>query len=186
MTEVKATFKVVGAVTRSTVGGEPSDPLEDVLHWIWSWRTQLGRLQTSTGEQGAGDTAIDRRRSSSRASFDEHMLAVTGWNLTRALDAAQHRLPDITVAKHTRDALRLLRNLYEHWDEQRPSFGSETVTKTRSSAGFTTSFPEGTPWSIAFTATEWYLGGVLAIGGLTRQLEMIEQEILVIQAESQP
>ena len=186
MTEVKATFKVVGAVTRSTVGDEPADPLEDVLHWVWSWRTQLRRLQTSTVEQGAGDTAIDRRRSSSRASFDEHMLAVVGWNLTRALDTAQGRLPEVTVSRHTRDALRLLRNLYEHWDQQRLSFGSKTVTKTRSGAEFSTLFPEGRPWSIAFTATEWYLGGVLAIGALTRQLDTIENEILAIQGGFQP
>ena len=106
MADIKATFRVVGALTRSTVGGEPAHPLEDALYWIWSWRLQVSRLRTTTSAQGQGDTDIERRRSYSCASFDEHMLAVTGWNLARALSSATPYLPEASVAQHSHDALR--------------------------------------------------------------------------------
>jgi hypothetical protein len=104
------------------------------------------------------------------------MLVVTGWNVVRAIDSAQPVLP-VTVARRTREALRLLRNLYEHWDEQRESFRS-TTAKERSAAEFVQAFPEGKPYSISFTGNEWFLGGILAVGELTRQLEALEEEIL--------
>jgi hypothetical protein len=186
MAQIKSTFEVVGAITRSTVSAELVDPLEDVLHWIWSWRTQLNRLTVSTEAQGQGNTPVEKRQSYSRASFDEHMLAVTGWNLTRALNAAQPRLPTTELAQRTSDALRLLRNLYEHWDTQRGSFQSTSTEKIRSGAEFSRSFPEGRPWSITYGETDWFLGGVLAIGELTRQLRTIEQEILTVQRQGSP
>lgn len=112
------------------------------------------------------------------------MLAVTGWNLARALSAATPHLPEASVAQHTRDALRLLRNLYEHWDTQRESFQSRDLAKTRSGAEFAVAFPEGKPWSIAYVAGDWLLGGVLGIGELTRQLGPIEAAILEVQGKA--
>lgn len=184
MAELKATFRVIGGLTRSTVGTEPPDPLEDALHWIWSWRVQVTRLEATTAAQGQGATPIERRQSFSSASFDEHILAVTGWNLARALSAAAPHLPEAGVAQRTRDALRLLRNLYEHWNDQRHSFQSAGVTKNLSGAAFVTVFPDGKPWSITYVAGDWLLGGVLGIGELTRQLGPIEAAILKVQEEA--
>lgn len=181
------TFKSVGPVTRTTVGERNPDPkreaLGDVLHWIWSWHLQVDRLQESTLRETGKGTQLESRKVSSRTSYEEHMLSVAGWNLARALNRAQVYIPHACISEETGKALRLLRHLYEHWDEQRLAFQMSDIPKERAAKELAKHFPEGRPWTIVFTSDDWLLGGVVGIGELSEALVPIELEILRLEAE---
>jgi len=136
-------------LTRSTVDNAPPDPreesLNDVLHWVWSWCAELKRLVASTNAQGQGDSDIEVRQSFSLASCEEHALVVAGWNLTRAIQKVGELFPSFRIAQDKAEPLRLLRYLYEHWDEQRPAFQDPAVAKERSARRFVELFPQGRP-----------------------------------------
>jgi len=153
----------------------------DALHWIWSWRLQVSRLRESFGAEWGGDVGIERRRAASRVSFDEHIVAVTGWHLARAVKRVETLVPAIRLSEEQTEALRLLRHLYEHWDEQRPAFRDPTIPKEKSAVAFAEKFPEGRPWTIVFAESDWLLGGVLAINALTHALAHLETVLLEIE-----
>lgn len=189
----KLRLEGVGPLTRSTVGTGPVDPqaeaINDALHWIWSWRVQVRRLRESFEAEWAGGTvlehrtALENRQVSSRFSFDEHMLVVTGWNLARAIKRVEATVLTFGVRDDQREALKLLRHLYEHWDEQRPAFQSSDVPKEKSAAALAAHFPQGRPWTIVFDKTDWLLGGVVRINELTRALKNVESTLLAIEAK---
>ena len=156
---------------------DPCEVLNDVLHWIWSWCLQLERLVESTKLEWAGGAGSKGRRVFSRTSYDEHALIVAGGNLARALKPAAELFPELPIDAQRLKAVRLLRNLYEHWDEQRDAFRIPDVTKRRSAKDFTELFPEGRPWSISYGAEEWTLCGVLPLDALTRDLKSLEAQI---------
>ena len=174
-------------LTRSTVGDAPPGPkeqaLNDILHWVWSWRSQLQRLASSTNAQGQGGGELKLRQSFSLASYDEHMLVVAGWNLARAIARAAEFFPSFRIAEDKLEALRHLRHLYEHWDEQREAFQSSTVAKKHSAKRFVELFPHGRPWSITYTKDDWLLGGVVGINAITDALVPIEAEALEIEKQ---
>lgn len=190
MDEARVTFKAVGPLIRSTVGDEVADPneeaLSDLLHWIWSWRVQVRRLIESTKEQGSGADNVEQRKSLSKASCDEHLLAVVGWNLARAIDRAGERFPQLSIAESILQALSLLRHIHEHWDEQRAFFQGENAPKKGSGKRFVELFPAGKAWSMVYTADDWLLGGVVPIGALTKELEPVESEALRLEWERKP
>ena len=169
-------------ITRATVDKNPSDRrsevLNDLLHWIWSWRVQLKRLAESTREQGSGANTIEKRQSFSCASLDEHLVAVVGWNLIRAIDQTQEVFQHVELELDNQEPVRHLRNLYEHWDEQRLSFQNDNVSKEKSGKKFAAQFPSGQPWSITYEADDWMLGGVVGLNEVSRQLDEIERTIL--------
>lgn len=181
------TFTSVGPVTRTTVGKGKPDPeveaLGDLLHWIWSWHLQVGRLHESTRRATGSETPLESRRASSRTSYEEHMLFVAGWNLARALSRAQPYMSQAAISGETGQALRLLRNLYEHWDEQRLVFQMDNMPKEKSAKAFAERFPEGRPWTLVFTSEDLLLGGVVGIGELSEALVPVEQEVLRLEVE---
>jgi hypothetical protein len=173
---------------RSTVNDKPANPREEVLsalmHWIWSWRKQVERLLASTRAQGQGDSEIERRKSFTLASYDEHILVVAGWNLARAIRRASALFPSIQIAEDRYHGLRLLRHLYEHWDKQRPAFQDPAASKEWSGKEFTERFPHGMPWSITLTGQDWLLGGVVGIKEITDSVAAIEKEALELEVQS--
>lgn len=173
-------------MTRTTVPDELTDPkeqaLDDVLHWIWSWRLQRERLAATTMAQSGGPDPVSSRRSFSHASYDEHVLVVAGWNVARALKQAEALFPSIRSLGQG-DALRLLRNLYEHWDEQRRAFQNPPVEKARSGKEFSDQYPQGRPWSITYAAGDWLLGGVVSARAITESLVQEESEALRLEGE---
>jgi hypothetical protein len=174
-------------ITRSIIGDEPPDPTEealnDVLHWVWSWRVQTQRLLSSTAAEGQAATELDVRRSLSLATYDEHMLVVAGWNLARALARGGSVVSAVRIAEDKHKALRLLRNLYEHWDEQRPAFQDPAKPKLRSAKEFAELFPKGQPWSITYMKNDWLLGGVVGINAITDALVSIEGAALEMEKQ---
>jgi hypothetical protein len=178
---------VVGPVTRSTVSQEPVDPraqaITDALHWIWSWRVQVARLREDCerewGSFGSADR-LEQQKASSQFSFDEHVPAVTGWHLTRSLTRVNEHV-SVPANEQRHEAFRLLRNPYEHWEEQRAAFASPRATKERSAKEFVDLFPDGAPWSLEMGADDWRLGKVVSINSLTIELLDIEARLLTEQ-----
>ena len=148
--------------------------LDDLLHWIWSWRVQVRRLVESTAAEGRGTDDLAHRRSFSATSYDEHILLVAGAQLVKALGIARDRFPACGDLGETGAALTLLRNLYEHWDEQRESFADPSASKVRSGKTFVERFPQGRPWSIAYGADDWVLGGAVSIKSVMLALDRLE------------
>lgn len=184
------TIRSVGPVTRTTVGNERPDSrlevLGDVIHWVWSWRVQVTRFGESTRRQFEGRTTLEHRTSASRASYDEHMLVVAGWNLARALDCARKLYPEFPLGEKVSellDPLRYLRHLYEHWDEQRLAFQDERAEKILSAKKFLERFPQGRPWEVVYDKDEWLLAGVIPILEFSAALESIEAEALRLEEE---
>lgn len=179
---VRLIGRLVGPITRSTLSTEPIDPEEearnDALHWIWNWRLQLSRLRESTSLETSGDDEIERRKSSLRTSYDEHALAVVGLNLARSLKRAEKYVPPSEIVTEYYEAIRLLRNLYEHWDDQRPAFRNGGREKKLSGKEFSESFPDGQPWAISYDSKDWYLGKIVPVFALTRSLEEVEKALL--------
>ena len=173
------------SLTRSTIDDKPPNPkeeaLNDLLHWIWSWRIQLMRLIDSTNQQGQGDTPMDKRRSFSRASCDEHLVLVVGRNVVRAISRAEEVFPGTDFELAEDKALSLLRNLYEHWDEQKGSFQNASIPKIRSGKEFINSFPSGKPWSITYVENDWLIGGVVLLNMVSQQLDGIEGKALELE-----
>lgn len=156
----------------------------DLLHWIWSWRVQFDRLRESTYKDGFGKSLDVKRRSFSRTSLDEHLLAVVGGHLVKAMDEFGSGLPVHALAPAHLEALRLLRNLYEHWDEQRESLRDPEKQLERSAKTFSELFPEGRPFSITYAANDWLLGGVVPLQGVTGATAGLAEAILELEREA--
>jgi hypothetical protein len=172
-------------LTRSTVDEGARDlgleALADLLHWVWAWRLQLSRLVESTRSQGAGETGLEQRKSLSQASLDEHLVAFVGKNLVKSVERASSQYPDLPSVDS--GALGLLRDLYEHWDEQRAVYQDSSLAKKRSAKKLADGYPSATPWSISYTADDWLLGGVVSLRQLTADLEPVEAKALQLETE---
>lgn len=153
----------------------------ELLHWVWSWDTQFERLAESTARDGHGSTSTETRRAFSRTSLDEHLLAVVGGHVVTAIKRFGPDLPDVGMDKSQLEALRLLRNIYEHWDEQLPSHREGGPPKERSGEEFAKAFPEGRPYSITYAAGDWLLGGVIPLRALTATLRTLAEGVLAME-----
>jgi hypothetical protein len=134
--------------------------------------------------QGSSDDLASMRRAFSATSYDEHILLVAGANLLRALDRGKEHLPPISFPSKTLRALDLLRNIYEHWDEQRDAFRLLTLKKTKSGKSFVEEFPDGKPWSMKYQESSVLLGGVLDLVAFQEGLD--DLEAILIEHENGP
>jgi hypothetical protein len=173
-------------VHRQTSSTEDSGPFwersDDLLHWIWSWNVQVSRLKESTSVDGQGTTPTERRRAYSRTSLDEHLLVVVGGHVVTSLRRFGEVHLDLLDPDHLQ-ALQLLRNLYEHWDEQRDTFRKPDVPRVKSGKTFSEKFPEGRPYSITYASNDWILGGVVPISVISLALAEIEQAVIKLENE---
>ena len=111
---------------------------------------------------------------------------MTGWNLARALSRAELYHPSIAINASVHHGLRLLRHLYEHWDEARLAYEIPGTPKKRAAAELATRFPYGRPWSIVYDAADSYLGGVVGVNELSGSLDELEAALLHIENELSP
>jgi hypothetical protein len=153
---ITVTFKLIGPLKRSTIGSADPDPakqaLDDALFWLWSSRLQMTRLRGSFLRElpRKGVPPLASRRRFARTSYDEHSLLVAACNLDRAFARAHKIFPSLQLSASTRRALRLLRNIYEHWEEHRDAFRKSSRPKSNSGEQFLKEFPTGDPWSFTF------------------------------------
>jgi hypothetical protein len=186
--KVSVTLQVAGPMKRSTFQKEAPDPVEqaiqDLLHWCWSTRLQIGRLSRSIhGEFEAWGRGprVRSRRAFSRTSYDKHLVYVAAANLQRALDAAPRALrSDVRMAKVPGRVLRLLRDVYEHWDQLRREF-RKSDRPVRGAAGrLAKEFPGADPWSFTFelATDDIVFANVVVAKDLTRALRLLEARLL--------
>jgi hypothetical protein len=158
------TFSIVGPITVSMLDENDPNPDEailiDVAHWIWSCKLQVRRFLQSLHATGKPTwrNDLERRRRFSRLSYDEHMVLVAAANLDRALAQESTILDGVLISEQLRTALTLLRNVYEHWNEQRDSFRRVTNSKSRSGRKLQEQFPQASPWSF-----DWHPGGDIVL-----------------------
>lgn len=185
---VSVTLQVVGPMRRSTFQKEAPDQVEqaiqDLLHWSWSTRLQIGRLSRSIRNEfvAAGSRPRVRiRRACSRTSYDEHLVFVAAANLQRALDAVPRALrPDVQMAKVPRRALRLLRDVYEHWDQLRREFRNNHRAVRGAAGKLAKEFPGADPWSFTFELAtgDIVFSNVVVAKDLIRELRLLEARLL--------
>jgi len=100
---------------------------------------------------------------------------VAATNLDRALGQAQEYIGDGGIPSETRRALRLLRNIYEHWDELREAFRTGGQADRGAAKKLAEEFPEAEPWSIELEPTgDIKLAGLVSLNGLHKALRGLE------------
>lgn len=77
------------------------------------------------------------------------------------------------MSPEVRQSVELLRNIWEHWDEQRETFQTEPV---KSGRRFRSAFPGHSPWSYGYSsdpAVGTRVGGVLHLEALAAELDAL-------------
>lgn len=184
----KATLKIVGPIKRSTFGAEAPDrvsqALNDILHWSWATRLQIQRLARSLRTEFRAlstESRLKARRCFSTTTYDEHLVFVAATNLQRAIDRAPRELrSDVRQARLPSRELRLLRNVYEHWDELRQQLRAGATQRTGSAEKLLDEFPDADPWSFTFDPQtgEIVLAGVVQLRPLAKELRRLEARLL--------
>ena len=179
---------MVGPVKRTTFSQEQPDPIEeavgDLLHWSWSVRLQVRRLTKSLrAELNAWNNrpGVARERRFSATSYDEHMLAVAGGNLDRAIRKARRPIKQaIQISTDSYRALWLLRHNYEHWDELRRPYRQHSTQLPGAAAKLKKEFPKADPWSLTFNPAdgEIVLADVVPLTPLVKELRELEKALL--------
>jgi hypothetical protein len=143
--------------------------IEDVRHWLWTCQLQVERLisdeahiveaLTGATDVTASHASLARGRAFSQTAADEHFLVVAGAHVVTALRSAAPLSAELVLRADVADALEVLRNLLEHWDEQRADFSNQVIDKRRSGLTYEQKWPGGTPWSTSWGEQGWVLGG---------------------------
>ena len=187
MGKIIAKLKFIGPITRSTVGKEVVDPkvesINDTLHWIWSFQLQYDRLLESFQHEInlIGRSDGNNRKAFSRTTFDEHILLVAGRNLERAIKRLKKYYSDIIIEPDFLKRLRLLGNIYEHWDQHRDEFRLPSAKQTHSLRVCLKKFPGKNPWSVSYGENGLVLGGVIKLKELLDSLNELEKTLLSLE-----
>lgn len=178
---LRLTFRIVGPIRSSTLERDHPDPewqaLSDLLYWSWCCRLQAGRLRHSFLAQFPSGTRryVEQRYLFATTSFDEHAFTVAAGNLVKALRRAPKSLRDQHLSENTTYALRLLRDIYEHWENMRVAFRKGGPEKTAAAQKLAKNFPEAEPWTIAFHEDgDIVLAEVVSLRKLVADLRILE------------
>ena len=154
------------------------EKVDHSLHWTWSCQLQLRRLIDSTKAEWTlhEQDPVKKRKVFSRTSYDEHMFLVAACNLVRAVNLTVKDLPQLKRFIAHNEAIRLLRNIYEHWDEIRSG------RRSRSVDDFRNKFPQAQFFSITYTDRGPVIAGILSLREFLVQLEELEKELLAVEA----
>lgn len=191
MNTATVTLKIMGPMKRSTFQQQSPDRTEeainDLLHWSWSTRLQMWRLtQSLRAEFRAWNWhhGVRRRRRFSATSCDEHLFLVAATNLDRALRAVPKTIRSTaSLPESPRRALSLLRNIYEHWDELRKFYRSDSEASQGAARKLKSEFPKADPWSFTFDPTtgDIVLADVVALTPFVSDLRRLEHRLLQLE-----
>lgn len=151
---------------------------EDVRHRCFALRRALAEYkQAFTENMRARTTAhpdATKMDKNSQASELAEAILNQANQLRKALEHAEMAGMDDDLALR----LRHLRNVREHWEQHRDSFGSRSRPKTGSGDWCATRFPDKTPWSAGWSNTEGFtIGGIINLGELQEVLDRVEPAI---------
>jgi hypothetical protein len=123
---------------------------------------------------------VRQRRTFSTTTYDEHLVVVAAANLDKALERCPRRLRAVLqISSNETRALRLLRNIYEHWDELRDPYRREGELRA-SAKKLHDEFPGADPWSIIVDpdTNEISLAAVVPLRAFTKELRRLEARVL--------
>lgn len=152
--------------------------LSDSRHWVWAAQQQVERFVHAFRANAPGDrtglppTPEQRRRGSLIYTEAEFLLNAANHVLT-ALSRVPNG-PKLSAALTSK--IKQLRNLHEHWDEQRSAFAHRDLPKRKSGKSFAEAFPDAAPWSYG-----WGSGGhsisVLSLEELWAELDAVDRAL---------
>jgi hypothetical protein len=165
-----------------TADDELDRSIQDVKAWVWASQSQYRRMQESAAaelEHLGWPPKIDyveRSKVFARFSTDQHLLLVCLGNVVTAVGRAEElHGRTLPLSGEIRDGAVLLRNLYEHWKNERPAFPDGPVSGPR----YAERFPGASPWSVVFHPDgRTMLGGTLHLEGVYAALDVLEVAIL--------
>ena len=100
---------------------------------------------------------------------------LSGRNLLRSLNRCKISKKSCNISNS--NAIKLLRDIYEHWDEQKEAF-QEKKALIKSGKKFSDKYPNGKPWSIAYSPNGFVIGNILNLYELLRDLNAMEEFFL--------
>lgn len=148
---------------------------EDDKHWIWLTQIQIDRFKANLdakvallGHRSAlgisGPYTIQEQKASSLVWGDAHSLVVDAKHVSR-------------LKPETKQKIKLLRDVLEHWEEHRGTFASQSNKKRRAGLRFAKNFPGVTPFSLKVDANGYEIGGILNLDDLQMELTEIEKSL---------
>lgn len=151
--------------------------LSDARHWVWATQMQIERFVAAYHSQTADSEGLpstpEQRRSDSLTFAEAEFLLNAANHVLTALG----RLPGAPkLNDDLAHKIRTLRNVHEHWDEQRAAFAHDDLPKERSGKCFANDFPESKPWSYGF-GSDGHSISVLSLEDLWTELDAIDQSL---------
>ena len=148
--------------------------LADVEHWLWTLEREMTRLEAVHGAGGrvvsaAGGYTDEARRLFSESSAQTLWVVLAAEHLATALESAftPKPLAEMRIQPELRARIKLLRNIYEHWDESRLGQGG-------SIKDYEAAYPGRTPFSSSSSADEGLrVGGILSMDELRAVAERV-------------
>lgn len=184
----RATFRLVGPMKRSTFQIEQPDPKEELLNdiWYWSWclRMQAGRFRKdglAEIKHWSSSSKHIARKAFSKTSCDEHLILVVATNLDRSLKRVlKNEKSRLKINPDSLRTLKLLRDIYEHWDEMRTELRQNKDTSKKALGKLKKEYPNAEPWSITINPedNDILLAGVVSINTLIAELRQLEANVL--------
>jgi hypothetical protein len=173
----------IGEPPHPTTGYDPVEPgyltaLSDGRHWVWAAQQQVERFvrsfrsHASKSQGGLPPTPEERRRGSLVFTEAEFLLNAANHVLT-----ALSRVPEgPTLSPGLTARVKQLRNLHEHWDEQRSAFAHPDLPKKKSGKSFAEAFPDARPWAYGWGADGHHIS-VLSLEELWAELDAVDQAL---------
>lgn len=151
----------------------------DARHFVWATQMQIERF-VSAFHRDDGSILVPPTPEQQRAASLTFAEAEFLLNAAGQADKALRRIangPRLSAA--ITEDIRDLRNLHEHWDEQRASFAHPQLARERAGRSFTARHPDDRPWEFKFAAGD--SGGhwisVLRVEDLWNELEAVDREL---------
>ena len=155
--------------------------VSDAKHWSWTLKHDIVKFKENLGaamsmEPSNNGWTIQQERFFSNQSAQEHSLLIDAGNFFKAA----HNLQAPTTTD-IEDRVRHLRNIHEHWEDNRKYFTGEENDLSRARASvkwFKINFPQANPCSRGWSnATGYDIGGILNLDNILREIASVENVI---------
>lgn len=155
--------------------------LGDVLHWLNGAQVQAQRFLvawTRDHRLTARDRMTEDGWRGGGYQFEAHLLLVALNHVVTALDRVPLAVCSERLSSDTRDAVTVLRDVLEHWEQHRGSFSNAGHAKVRAAKRYEELFPSSSPWTFRFGAADGVtIHGALNINRALEDLARIEAAI---------
>lgn len=150
--------------------------IDDARHFVWATQRQVERFviafHADVNVAFVPASSDDQRRSS--LAFAEAELLL---NAAAQAEKALALLGGPNLSTSMSQDVRMLRNLHEHWEQQRESFAHPSLLKTLAGKSFANKYPAERPWVFQFGGNGHFVS-VLRLESLWDELEAIDLELV--------